>query len=130
MQWFSIMLQILNLSMASKKISIPLSCLQKFLPPPLFPSKNFKTPKKSSATPTALPTPTPPPCGIHNHAVLKFSRFGKNREIFNPTHVYPENNEIHCCFISYFNISQLRVFGLILSIFPPQLSRCPNRPRC
>ena len=49
------MLQILNLSMASKKISIPFSCLQKFLLSPLFPSKNFKTLKKSFAYP---PSPT------------------------------------------------------------------------
>ena len=46
---FQLMLQILNLSMASKKISIPFSWLQKFLLSPLFPSKNFKTLKKSFA---------------------------------------------------------------------------------
>ena len=48
------MLQILNLSMASKKISIPFSCLQKFSLSPLFPSKNFKTLKKSFAYPPPL----------------------------------------------------------------------------
>ena len=43
-------------------------------------------------------------------------------------YAYPENNEIQCCFISYFNMSQLRAFGLILSIsLPPQHSRCRNR---
>ena len=40
--------------MASKKISIPFSCLQKFLLSPLFPSKNFKTLKKSFAYPPPL----------------------------------------------------------------------------
>ena len=40
--------------MASKKISIPFSCLQKFSLSPLFPSKNFKTLKKSFAYPPPL----------------------------------------------------------------------------
>ena len=46
------------------------------------------------------------------------------------TYLYPENNEIKYCLISYAtDKSQLRVFGLILSIsLPPQQSRCPNRP--
>ena len=37
--------------MASKYIGIQLSCLQKFSASPLFSSKNFKTPQKSSAPP-------------------------------------------------------------------------------
>ena len=46
------------------------------------------------------------------------------------TYLFPEHNEIQCCYISYTtDKSQLRVFGLILSIsLPPQQSRCPNRP--
>ena len=35
-----------NLSMASKKTDISPTCLQKFLPSPAFPSKNFKTSQK------------------------------------------------------------------------------------
>ena len=54
MYWFSIMLQTIHISMAPKKISISLSRLQKFLPSPLFSSKHFKTPKKSSAYPNPL----------------------------------------------------------------------------
>ena len=57
--------------MASKNIGLPPSCLNKFLPSPLFPSNSFKNPpppppqkKKSSHRP---PSPT---CGIHNDAVL------------------------------------------------------------
>ena len=42
--------------MASKKISIPFSSPQKFLPSPLFPSKKFKTLKKSFAYPPPSPT--------------------------------------------------------------------------
>ena len=40
--------------MASKKISTPFSSPQKFLPSPLFPSKKFKTLKKSFAYPPPL----------------------------------------------------------------------------
>ena len=47
--------------MASKYIGIPLSCLQKFSPSPLFSSKNFKI------LPTIICSP---PCGIHNECSL------------------------------------------------------------
>ena len=54
----SIMLQILYLSMASIKIGIPPSCLQKFLSCPPFPSNTFKPPpppfKKKSSVPPAV----------------------------------------------------------------------------
>ena len=41
------MLQIVNLSMAFKKIGIPLiACKNVSTPPPQFPSKNFKNPFK------------------------------------------------------------------------------------
>ena len=44
----NIMLQILNLSMASKKIAIPLTaCRNVSNPLPQFPSKNFKNPFKT-----------------------------------------------------------------------------------
>ena len=55
------MLLILNLLMASNTIGIPPSCLQKFLPSPLFPSENFKLPPQKSA---ALPS------GIDNQCSL------------------------------------------------------------
>ena len=62
----SIMLQILNLSMRSKKIGILPSRLQTFLSFLVFPSKNLKTPPKKNP----LPPPPIPPCGIHNECSL------------------------------------------------------------
>ena len=97
MQWFSIMLQILNLSMASEKNSIPPSSLQKFLPP-LSLQKILRPPNFC-----LLPPPRFPACGVHNECtpvlisrVLSFAKFRDlrkiakfyTREIFNTRHMH------------------------------------------
>ena len=60
------MLQIHNLSMASKKSRIPLSCLQKFLPSPFFLQKILRTPP-----PPKKKKQFSPPCtSIHNECSI------------------------------------------------------------
>ena len=104
----SIMLQILNLSMRSKKIGIPLPAFRNFYHPP-YSLQNFKplppTQKK------ILCRPPTPPCGIHNECSLSLPVHSPSK------HNVPVNQilSINICSKGYTLPSLLSRLSLVMS---------------